>query len=76
MTDPFGFAAAINWDAVDAHADEIAAIFDKDEECDHPPHQVHFGIIDSKIVLHCECGTVVQKAHDLLGNKIYVEVES
>lgn len=26
--DPFGFVAAINWDAVDEHADEIAAIFD------------------------------------------------
>ena len=29
--DPFGFAAAINWDAVEEHADEIAAIFEKDE---------------------------------------------
>lgn len=30
--DPFGFAAAVNWDVVDEHADEIAAIFDKAEE--------------------------------------------
>lgn len=29
--DPFGFMAAINWDAVDEHAEEIAAIFDKGE---------------------------------------------
>lgn len=29
--DPFGFLGAINWDAVDEHADEIAAIFEKDE---------------------------------------------
>lgn len=30
--DPFGFAAAINWDVVEEHADEIAAIFDKMED--------------------------------------------
>lgn len=29
--DPFGFLGAINWDVVDEHADEIAAIFEKDE---------------------------------------------
>lgn len=29
--DPFGFAAAINWDVVEQHADEIAAIFEKQE---------------------------------------------
>lgn len=28
--DPFGFIAAINWDVVDEHADEIAAIFEPD----------------------------------------------
>lgn len=27
--DPFGFAAAINWDVVDARADEIVDIFEK-----------------------------------------------
>lgn len=32
--DPFGFQQAINWDVVDEHADEIAAIFDKDGEDD------------------------------------------
>lgn len=30
MNDPFGFAAAINWDVVDEHAEQIAAIFDKE----------------------------------------------
>ena len=30
--DPFGFAAAINWDAVAENADAINAIFDKTEE--------------------------------------------
>lgn len=32
MSDPFGFLAAINWDVVDEHADEIAAIFEDEEE--------------------------------------------
>lgn len=30
--DPFGFQRAINWDVVDEHADEIAAIFEDDED--------------------------------------------
>lgn len=29
--DPFGFSKAINWDAVDQHAEQIAAIFDRNE---------------------------------------------
>lgn len=36
--DPFGFVAAINWDAVDEHADEIAEIFEEDP--DHDPEYV------------------------------------
>jgi hypothetical protein len=32
QADPFGFLAAINWDAVDEHANEIAAIFEKGED--------------------------------------------
>lgn len=36
--DPFGFLAAINWDAVDEHADEIAKVFEDDEDdVDLPP---------------------------------------
>ena len=30
--DPFGFLAAINWDAVDENADTINRIFDKQED--------------------------------------------
>jgi hypothetical protein len=30
--DPFGFFAAINWDVVDEHADEIAALFEKGQD--------------------------------------------
>lgn len=33
QADPFGFLGAINWDAVDEHADEIAAVFNGSEEC-------------------------------------------
>lgn len=29
QADPFGFLAAINWDVVDEHAEEISAIFEK-----------------------------------------------
>lgn len=29
--DPFGFLNAINWDVVDEHADEIAALFEEDD---------------------------------------------
>ena len=32
QADPFGFLGAINWDVVDEHADEIAAIFEKGED--------------------------------------------
>lgn len=30
-SDPFGFAAAINWDVVDDRAEEIVEIFEKQE---------------------------------------------
>lgn len=30
-SDPFGFAAAIKWDVVDEHADEILAIFAEED---------------------------------------------
>ncbi len=32
QADPFGFLAAINWDVVDEHAEEISAIFEKEED--------------------------------------------
>lgn len=30
--DPFGFLAAINWDVVDEHAEEISDIFEKGQD--------------------------------------------
>ena len=32
QADPFGFLAAVNWDVVDQHADEIAKVFEKGED--------------------------------------------
>lgn len=34
QVDPFGFLGAINWDVVDQHADEIAAIFEGEDPGD------------------------------------------
>jgi hypothetical protein len=36
QSDPFGFLAAINWDVVDAHAEEISQIFEAEVEEDKP----------------------------------------
>ena len=42
--DPFGFLAAINWDAVDEHADEIAKILGIEEGRDY--EHTHYSVID------------------------------
>jgi hypothetical protein len=38
LSDPFGFTKAINWDVVEEHADEIAAIFR--DNTDYEEHDV------------------------------------